>query len=248
MSLYALGDLHLHFQVQLKAQRQLTDPVWQGHEERFRRWCEALLRPEDTLVLLGDHSFGRKLAECEKDLDYIHALPGKKILLRGNHDSFWDAKKTVQLQEKLGDELLLLQNNAFLYRDYALVGTKGFTFEGPFYLNRQGRIIDWDREKEAEADRLIEREAERLRLSFEAGKKLGARKFILFLHYPPTNIREKSSVFTRLAQEYGAEQVVYAHCHGQSRFHDSLLGMHGGIRYSLVSGDFLNWKPCKILD
>lgn len=248
MSLYALGDLHLHFQSELKATLQLTDPVWRGHERRFREFCLSALSPDDTLVLAGDHSWGRTLSECQKDFEYMASLPGRKILLRGNHDMFWDAKKTKQLNDHFDGTFFFLQNNTGSYKDYALVGTKGYTFEGPFYVSRSGRILDWDHEREAQAAKLVTREAERLRISFEAAKSAGFRKFIMFLHYPPTNILEKRSVFTDMAEEYGAERVVYAHCHGQSRFHDSLIGMHRGIQYDLVSGDYLNWKPLKIMD
>ena len=246
MSLYAIGDLHLHFQSPLKARGQLTSPVWKNHEEVFRRSCEKLLRPEDTLVLVGDHSWGRNLAECEKDFAYIRALPGRKVLLRGNHDMFWDAKKTDALNRLFGGELFFLQNNYAAYGEYALVGTKGYTFEGPFYL-RGGRVVDWDREEEARAQKLVEREAGRLRASVEAARADGYGKFIVFLHYPPTNILERNSVFTALAEEIGAEQVIYAHCHGESRLHDSLEGRHHGIAYRLVSGDYLRWMPQKIL-
>lgn len=105
----------------------------------FRNYCGEMIRPEDTLVLVGDHSWGKNLDECEKDLQYIMALPGRKILLRGNHDMFWDAKKTRALNERFAGKLFFLQNNYFPYGEYAIVGTKGFTFEGPFYLNRRGR-------------------------------------------------------------------------------------------------------------
>ena len=91
MSLYAIGDLHLHFQAELKARAQLTDRAWKKHEEKFRKNCAKLVRPSDTLLLLGDHSWGRNLEECAQDFEYIKALPGRKILLRGNHDMFWDA-------------------------------------------------------------------------------------------------------------------------------------------------------------
>ena len=212
MSLYAIGDLHLHFQSQLKAPGQLTDKVWKNHEARFRKNCASVVHENDTLVLVGDHSWGRNLAECEKD-----------------------------------GRLFFLQNNYFPYRDYALVGTKGYTFEGPFYLNRRRQITGWD-EKEAEhAARLVERELERLRVSFEAAKHDGYTRFIMFLHYPPTNILERRSGFTDMAEEYGAEQVIYAHCHGQSRFHDSIQGRFHGVEYRLVSGDYLLWNPARVL-
>ena len=246
--LYTLGDLHLHFTSQLKNTAQLTDRRWRNHEERFRKACLRLVSPEDTLVLAGDHSWGRTLQEAMADLEWIEALPGRKILLRGNHDMFWDAKKTEALNTRFAGRLFFLQNNYAVYQDWALVGTKGFTFEGPFYLNRRREIVGWDGEAQAHAEKLVEREAERLRCSFESARRDGFTKYIMFLHYPPTSILEKESVFTRMAEEYGASQVIYAHCHGESRFHDSLLGDHNGIRYSLVSGDYLLWEPMAVLE
>ncbi len=248
MSLYAIGDLHLHFETELKAEAQRRDRAWKDHEEKFRKNCTALLTPEDTLVLAGDHSWGRTLSECEEDLRFIAALPGRKILLRGNHDMFWDAKKTPALNERFSGRLHFLQDNFFSYRDYALVGTKGHCFEGPFYLNRRGQIIGWDERQQEQARKLTERELGRLRTSFEAARAAGYRKFILFLHYPPTSILEDESPFTALAEAYGAEQLVYAHSHGEARFHDSILGEKNGILYRLVSGDYLNWRPLKLLD
>ncbi|WP_130838300.1 metallophosphoesterase [Lachnoclostridium sp. Marseille-P6806] len=248
MSLYAIGDLHLHYQSVLKAPGQLHDRVWRNHEEKLRKNCEKLLGGRDTLVLAGDHSWGRNLAECEADLQYICDLPGRKILTRGNHDMFWDVKKTRQLNERYQPQLTFLQDDYAVYRDYALVATKGFTFEGPFYLDRRGRITGWDEEAEEHAKKLVSRELMRLRTSFELAKKDGCRKFIMFLHYPPTNIMEERSGFTDMAEEYGAEQVIYAHCHGERRFHDSIHGEYRGRSYHLVSGDYLRWKPLKILE
>ena len=136
MSLFALGDLHLHFQTELKARAQMKDRVWRQHELKFQKYCADMIQADDTLVLVGDHSWGRNLDECEKDLQYIMNLPGRKVLLRGNHDMFWNAKKTAALNRQFEGRLFFLQNNYFPYRDYALVGTKGYTFEGPFFLNR----------------------------------------------------------------------------------------------------------------
>ena len=186
-----------------------------------------MIQPDDTLVLVGDHSWGRNFEECVQDLQFIAELPGRKILLRGNHDMFWDAKKTQMLNERYKGKLLFLQDNFYPYENYALVGTKGFCFEGPFYLNRRGQIVGWDEEKAEHAKKLVDRELERLRISFETARAAGYRRY---------------------AEEYGAEQVIYAHSHGESRFHDSILGEKNGIRYSLVSGDYLKWKPMKVLE
>ena len=224
MSLYAIGDLHLHYQSVLKSQAQLHDRIWKNHEEKFRRNCDALLTEEDTLVLVGDHSWGK------------------------NHDHFWEVNKTGQLNKLYKPALTFLQDSYESYRDYALVGTKGYTFEGPFYLDHRGRITGWDEKEEEHAKKLVERELVRLRKSFDLARAAGYRKFIMFLHYPPTNILEERSGFTDMAEEFGAEQVIYAHCHGEARFHDSIQGEFRGRNYQLVSGDYLKWKPFKILD
>ena len=144
--------------------------------------------------------------------------------------------------------LTFLQDSYEAYRDYALVGTKGFTFEGPFFLDRRGRITGWDEEAEAHAKKLVERELQRLRASFESARADGYRKYLMFLHYPPTSILEDESGFTAMAEEYGSEQVIYAHCHGEARFHDSIQGEKNGVLYSLVSGDYRKWQPLKLLD
>ena len=167
MGLYAIGDLHLHFQSECKAALQRTDPAWKNHEAIFLRNCRRLLAEDDTLMLLGDHSWGKTLAQSEADLAWIAELPGRKILLRGNHDAFWDAAKTPKLNALYEGKLRFLQGNYFTYRDYALVGTKGFCFEGPFYLDRKGRIKGWDEEAEAKAEQLIRRELVRLRASLK---------------------------------------------------------------------------------
>lgn len=248
MSLYAIGDLHLHYQSVLKAPGQLKNRVWKNHEEKLRKNWLKKITDEDTLVLVGDHSWGKKLSECELDLQYIWELPGRKILLRGNHDMFWDVKKTRQLNEMFRPRLTFLQDSYMPYKEYAIVGTKGYTFEGPFYLNRRGQIVGWDEKEEEHAVKLVDRELKRLQTSFELAKADGYSKFIMFLHYPPTNVLEKRSPFTDMAEHYGAEQVIYAHCHGDSRFYDSIHGKYRGREYRLVSGDFLRWDPLRILD
>ncbi|MCD8019163.1 MAG: metallophosphoesterase [Clostridiales bacterium] len=245
MALYAMGDFHLSFQTHKSM--EIFDKVWKNHEQQIEKYCNKLICPEDTFVITGDHSWGRNLEECRLDLEYIERLPGRKILLRGNHDMFWNAKKTQRLNEQFVGQLEFLQNNYYANEDYALVGTKGYTFEGPFYLDGRGRIVGWDEEKEEKARKLVAREEKRLRDSFAQAQADGYRKFIMFLHYPPTNVLEEESAFTRMAEEYGAEHVVYSHCHGQSRYHDSIQGLFHGITYHLVSGDYLRFKPERIL-
>ncbi|KIR03522.1 Ser/Thr protein phosphatase family protein [Lachnospiraceae bacterium TWA4] len=93
MALYAMGDFHLSFQVNKSMDK--FGKVWRKHEEKIQKYCNKLITNEDTLVITGDHSWGRKLLECRQDLEFIANLPGRKILLRGNHDMFWDVKKLL---------------------------------------------------------------------------------------------------------------------------------------------------------
>lgn len=246
MALYALGDLHLSFQSDKSMDK--FGRVWKHHEQKIEKYVHKMVHPEDTLVLTGDHSWGRKLSECEEDLAFIEALPGRKILLRGNHDMFWSANKTGRLNELFTGKMFFLQNNFASYQDYALVGTKGYTFEGPFYLNHRGQIIGWDEAKEEHAKKLVAREMDRLRESFRQASDAGYRKFIMFLHYPPTSILEETSPFTEIAEEYGVETVVYSHCHGEPRFGDSIRGRYRGVNYMLVSGDYLHFRPALVLE
>lgn len=232
MALYGMGDFHLAFSVDKSM--EVFDPIWKDHEKKIERNWRRYVKETDTAVLTGDHSWGRNLEECREDLEFIMGLPGRKILLRGNHDMFWDAKKTDRLNKQFQGRLEFLQNNFYAYGEYALVGTKGCCYEGKDSYEHFEKIRD--------------RELQRLRISLEEAAEAGFGKFVLFLHYPPTSIGEQESPFTMLAEKYGVSKVVYSHCHGRERFDDSFKGYVNGIEYKLVSGDYLNFKPEKILD
>ena len=146
---------------------------------------------------------------------------------------FWDAKKTARLNDSFEGRLQFLQNNYYNYGDYALVGTKGYCYEGKDSIEHFLKIR--------------EREGERLRISFDKAKADGYSKFIMFLHYPPTTIGEQESPFTQMAEEYGVAQVIYSHCHGRERYDDSFKGEVNGIMYRLVSSDYLKFRPERIL-
>jgi predicted phosphohydrolase len=229
MAVYAIGDLHLCFS---RPEKDMTvfGPAWKNREKRVLKNVRKL-NEDDVLVLLGDHSWGTDLENSRPDLEYIKNLPGRKVLLRGNHDRFWDAKKTDRLNREFAGDLFFLQNNFYPYEDYALVGTKGIAFEN---------LCTYE-----QFEKLRDREEKRLLTSFEAAEKAGFRKFIMLLHFPPTSIGEEESCFTRIAEEHHAEQVIYAHCHGTERHDDSFKGMVRGVNYSLASGDYLKFKPIR---
>lgn len=231
MALYAMGDFHLSFAVDKPM--DVFGDEWKNHVRKIEKYWKKYVKETDTAVITGDHSWGRNLQECREDLEFIAALPGRKILLRGNHDMFWDAKKTERLNSLYKGRLNFLQNNFYAYEDYALVGTKGYCYEGKDTYEHFEKIRD--------------RELARLRTSFEAAASAGYGKFLMFLHYPPTSIGETESGFTRMAQEYGTEQVVYSHCHGKARYGDSFHGDVDGTVYHLVSSDYLRFRPERIL-
>lgn len=231
MALYAMGDFHLSFQVEKPMSVFGTE--WKNHVKKIEKHCRKKINPEDTIVITGDHSWGRNLRECRDDLEFIQALPGRKILLRGNHDMFWDVKKTALLNELYAGRLGFLQNNFYSYQSYALVGTKGYCYEGKDTYEHFIKIR--------------KREIERLGKSFEQAVEAGYEKFIMFLHYPPTSIGEQDSPFTEMAKKYGVSKVIYSHCHGKAHYDDSLQGYVDGIEYRLVSGDYLKFKPELIL-
>ena len=160
MSLYAIGDLHLSFSVDKPM--DVFGRVWKNHEKKIWKYWNKRVTDRDTVVVTGDHSWGRNLEQSRKDLEFIAELPGRKILLRGNHDMFWDAKKTQRLNEAFRGRLEFLQNNWFAYEDYALVGTKGYCYEGLDTYEHFEKIRD--------------RELERLRISFEAARMSVGKK------------------------------------------------------------------------
>lgn len=231
MALYAMGDLHLSFTADKSMER--FGSFWKNHEKKIEKYWKQRIGKGDTVVLAGDHSWGKNLKESEADLNFIESLPGRKILLRGNHDMFWDAKKTAKLNELYDGRLFFLQNGFYPYEDYALVGTKGYCYEG--------------REDFEHFEKIRDRELNRLKASFQSAEQKGYTKFLMFLHYPPTSIGERKSGFTKMAEEYRAEQVIYAHCHGKERFQDSFLGEVNGVYYRLVSADYLKFRPERIL-
>ncbi len=232
MALYAMGDFHLSFSVDKPM--DVFGSVWKNHVKKIEKYCRRRISEEDTFVIPGDHSWGRNLSESESDLAFIEALPGKKVLLRGNHDMFWEAKKTERLNEMYKDRMFFLQNNFYPYGEYALVGTKGYCYE-------------W-KDSEEHFYKIRDREVSRLQISLEAAKAAGFQKFIIFLHYPPTTIGEMESPFTRMAEAYGASKLIYSHSHGEFGYLESFHGVVNGIEYKLVSADYLKFKPALIMD
>lgn len=230
MSLYTIGDLHLALSCDKPME---VFKGWDNHVERIQKNWQKLVKPEDTVVIVGDVSWGISLEESRADFDFIDKLNGKKIILRGNHDYWFSTKQKCDnfFADNGFNSISLLFNNAFAYDGYSLCGTRG-------WVNEQGEASAADK-------KVILREAGRLRLSLEAGRRL-ALEPIAFLHYPPVYFVNKNEEILSVLHEYGVKKCFYGHIHG-SGIQYAVDGVFEGIDYRLVSCDYTHFKPILVL-
>ena len=229
MSLYAIGDLHLSLSTDKSM--EVFGPAWKNYIEKIRLGFSAL-DPDDVCVICGDISWGMSLDEAREDLGFVDQLPGRKILLKGNHDYWWSSgtKMKAFFEENDFTTLQILHNNSFPYGDdIAICGTKGW-----FYEESRGSSHD---------KKLIDREAMRLEMSLQSG---GTREKYVFLHYPPRYGTYLCTEILSLLKKYDVKICASGHLHAESlRF--AFEGWHDHTRHLCVSGDKLDFKPCKIL-
>ena len=227
MALYAISDLHLALNGDKPM--DIFGDCWFKHDVNIKKNWLDVIKEEDTVLIAGDISWSINMEAGRADLDWIHELPGQKILIRGNHDYWWNS---ITKLNKLYSDMHFIQNNYFTYEDYAICGTRGWI--SPF--------SDAFTEKD---EKIYNRELIRLRLSLESAKAGGFEKFIVMIHYPPTNDKFQDSGFIDIIREFKVEKVIYGHLHGnfQSRIADNSFD---GIEYLLTSCDFLNFYPLLI--
>ena len=230
MSLYAIGDLH--FSTAVNKPMNIFGDNWDNHEEKIINSWKNQVKDDDIVLVVGDTSWGINMNEAEQDLDIIHKLPGKKIFVKGNHDYWWT---TVTKLNKLYENMSFLQNNFYSYKDYAICGTRGWICPNDFKFTQ-------------EDEKIYKREAHRLKLSLDSAKKAGFKKIIVITHYPPTNDKLESSLFTDIYEEYCVEKVIYGHLHGKESFKMGLEGIRNEVEYKLVSCDYTNFNIIKIMD
>ena len=228
MALYAIGDLHLCLGA--PKPMDIFGGAWVGYMEKLRQGMQVLT-PEDTLVLMGDLSWALDLESAKADFAWIAALPGRKIILKGNHDYWWStaAKFTRFCQENGFENLFLLNNNCYFYENIAICGTRGWFYEE----ERSGQ----------HDEKVFRRELGRLEASLKAA---GEREKLVFLHYPPRYKGYECPEILSLLERYGVRRCFYGHLHGGSR---SLAreGLWSNIDYRLLSADQLDFRPMQIL-
>ncbi|MGI6337249.1 MAG: metallophosphoesterase [Eubacteriales bacterium] len=234
MALYALADLHLS--TLANKPMDIFGGAWAGYMEKLACGL-SVLREGDTLVIPGDFSWGMSLGEALGDFRWLAAYPGRKLLVKGNHDLWWDtvAKMTRFLDENGIADIGFLHNRCFTYDTasgpVALCGTRGW-----FYEEENGSAHD---------EKIRNREVLRLRASLDAAKNEGLTRIYCFMHYPPLYGSYRCEPILEALEEYGVEQCFYGHLHGES-CKAAWQGVKNGVNYRLVSGDSVNFQPILI--
>lgn len=228
MALYAIGDLHLC----LGAEKPMDifGGAWVGYMDKLQKGL-SVVKPEDTLVLLGDLSWALELSQATADFAWINEIPGRKIILKGNHDYWWStATKFSNFCQQNGfHDMFILNNNHYEYGDIAICGTRGWFFEE-------------DRSGEHD-EKVFRRELIRLEASLQSA---GDKQKMVFLHYPPRYKGYECGEILELLQKYHVRNCFYGHLHGASHGL-AMQGLWGGIDYRLVSADKLDFQPYLVM-
>lgn len=234
MSLFVIADLHLSFNE--NKPMNIFGDNWENHEEKIKNNWIKNVNEADTVIMPGDFSWSTYLKDTIKDFEYLDKLPGKKILLKGNHDYWWTTVTSMRkfLSENNIKTIDFLYNNSYMYDDKVIVGTRG-----------------WGQIESEEDTKLLKREVARLELSIQDGiKKYGTDKeIIVFMHYPPiiesNIINNETNDYIEIMKKYNIKQCYYGHLHGIA-IKEAIEGEYFGINFKLVSCDKLDFKLYKI--
>ena len=228
MALYAIGDLHLCLGA--PKPMDIFGGAWVGYMDKLRKGMEQI-SPEDTTILLGDLSWALDLPSAREDFAWINRIPGRKIILKGNHDYWWStaAKFRKFCQEQGFENMFLLNNNCFEYGSYAICGTRGWFFEE----ERSGQ----------HDEKVFKRELIRLATSLKAA---GEKQKLVFLHYPPRYKGYECPEILALLEQYQVRKCFYGHLHGGSH-RLAMEGLWDGVEFRLVAADYIGFTPFKVI-
>lgn len=232
MKVFAISDLHLS--INNPKPMNIFGEVWDNYiDDIFEDWREKVNK-EDVVLLAGDFSWAMKLEDTEPDFNLLRDLPGKKVLIRGNHDYWW--KSISAVRSFMPGGFYALQNDAIKFDKYIICGTRGWT------------VPEEGAEQTPEDKKIFDREVIRLEMALQAAEKLKENKdekIICMIHYPPCNFKKMDSEFTKLIEKYNVDYVVYGHLHGYKRA--SLWFNKNNIEYFLTSCDMVGNRLTEIL-
>lgn len=226
MSLFAIADVHLS----LGSDKPMdVFPGWADYVARLEQHWRELVAKEDTVVIAGDISWAMKLEESRADFAFLHSLPGRKLIIKGNHDLWWTTLRKMEafLDQNGFDSISFVHNNAVLVDEMAVCGTRGWFFDDP------------------QSDhKVVLREAGRLERSIEAAKRLGG-EVVAFLHYPPVYGEQRCDEIMEVLHRHEIRRCFYGHIHGAGR-RLAQQGMIEGIEMRLIACDALNFVPIQV--
>ncbi len=225
MKVFAISDLHLS--INNPKPMDIFGGAWDNYIEILTANWKALINDDDVVLIAGDVSWAMTLKDAMPDLDFLAKLPGKKVMIRGNHDYWWKSISTMRAIFPEG--VFAVQNDCIRIDNYLICGTRGWT-------------VPEKNEIQSEQDKKIFlREIERLKLTLSACKKMRIEndRIVLMMHYPPFNAQRTTSDFTELICQYGVDCVVYGHLHGKGGRTDLNIVIDD-IPYYLTSCDKLN--------
>ena len=244
MSIWAIADLHLSFAVPDKSM-DIFDDKWKGHPEKIRKHWQKLIAPEDLVLIPGDISWAMRVENAVVDFEWIDALPGSKLLIRGNHDYWWGSHSKVK--EALPSSIHAIRNNCFMWKDIAIGGTRlwdssEYNFNDIIEIKEN---VTSTQKIEHDNELIFKRELNRLELSLKSMPP-EAKKRIIMTHYPPIGLELKESQASLILEKYNVEICVFGHLHSFKPNIPPLFGEKNNVKYILVSSDYVNFSPVEI--
>lgn len=225
--IFTIGDLHLDSTGEKPM--DIFGDNWLNHEDQIMDNWKKIIAEDDLVLLAGDISWALKLEEAYEDLKRIDELPGRKIMIKGNHDYWWDSlNKINNLELKTID---FIQNNSFIYNGIAIAGTRGW--------------FSVEDENDEQNKKIFTRELNRLKLSLESIKDQVDKKIVM-IHYPPFNMDLNPNEFVDIMKEYHVDICLYGHLHAEGHKY-AIEGKIQGIDFHCISSDFIDFMPKKIL-
>ena len=231
MSIYAISDLHLSLGI--NKPMNIFGDNWENHEEKIKNNWIKKVTTEDLVLLPGDFSWAMYLKEAKEDFNFINELPGTKLLLKGNHDYWWESLKKNRdfLQENNFKNIDFIYNNSYMWENRIIVGTRGWS------------------EQEEKPEKIIRRENLRLELSLKDGVKMFGddKEIVVCMHYPPFNKYEKLELnFIKTMKKYNVKKCIYGHIHGLEQHRLAKQGKINGIDFILAASDYTDFDLIKI--
>lgn len=250
MNIWALSDFHLSFGMTNKSM-EVFGPNWSDWTKKIKTSCEALIQPDDLLLIAGDISWANKFDEALPDLEWIASLPGTKLLLKGNHDYWWTSR--AKMEGKVPDSIYFIHLDAFHWNNVSIGGARlwdtpefNFSSIAEFRENPLAtKETKSDEEKLKEDLKIFERELLRLQMSLDLLSPKATYR-IAMTHYPPIGLDLKSSKTSKILEAYHIDHCIFGHLHNLNT-KKPLFGKSHNTHYHLTSCDYLDFTPIKIL-